>query len=119
MKQISGRRYETRSLKVIIPTMVLSSTTGKCLIFFLDARFTFRIFVRGLPDKTFTQAVHAYREVLEQDNSRLISEKKDPDRCRVTFIIRSAEVDAGKTLEKTFESTVDPALQGSVDWEIG
>jgi hypothetical protein len=98
---------------------VLVTVFGFILIFFLDARFTFRIFVRGLPDKTFTQAVHAYREVLEQDNSRLISEKKDPDRCRVTFIIRSAEVDAGKALEKTFESTVDPALQGSVDWEIG
>ena len=98
---------------------VLVTVFGFILIFFLDARFTFRIFVRGLPEKAFTQAVHAYREVLEGDNSRLISEKKDPDRCRVTFIIRSAEVDAGKTLEKTFESKVDPALQGSVNWEIG
>ncbi|MEJ2384393.1 MAG: hypothetical protein P8Y54_08335 [Xanthomonadales bacterium] len=98
---------------------VLVTVFGFVLIFFLDARFTFRIFVRGLPDEAFTRAVYAYREVVENDDCRLISEKKDPDRCRVTFIIRSADVDAGKSLEKTFEKQVDPALQGSVNWEIG
>jgi len=98
---------------------VLVTAFGFVLIFFLDARFTFRIFVRGLPDESFTQAVVAYRKVLEQDGCRLISEKKDPDRGRVTFIIRSAEVAAGKNLEQVFETRVDPALRGSVNWEIG
>jgi hypothetical protein len=98
---------------------VLVTVFGFVLIFLLDARFTFRIFVRGLPEATFTQAVHAYRDVLERDSCRLISEKKDPDRGRVTFIIRSAEVDAGKKLEQTFDTQVDAPLRGSVNWEIG
>jgi len=37
----------------------------------------------------------------------------------VTFIIRSAQVDVGKTLEASLASKVEPSLQGSVDWEIG
>mgnify|MGYP001812441534 FL=1 len=98
---------------------VLVTVFGFVLIFFLDARFTFRIFVRGLPDAAFTEAVHAYRDVVEQDECRLISEKKDPDRGRVTFIIRSAEVDAGKQLEASFEQNVEASLRGSVNWEIG
>jgi hypothetical protein len=98
---------------------VLVTAFGFVLIFFLDARFTFRIFVRGLPDAAFTQAVHAYRDVVQHYDCRLISEKKDPDRGRVTFIIRCAEVDAGRRLEATFETDVDQALQGSVNWEIG
>jgi len=98
---------------------VLVTAFGFVLIFFLDARFTFRILVRGLPDKEFTAAVYAYREVLERGRCRLISEKKDPDRRRVTFIIRSADVDAGKRLEQSFEAQVDASLKGSVDWEIG
>ena len=98
---------------------VLVTAFGFVLIFFLDARFTFRILVRGLPDEAFTSAVYAYREVLERGRCRLISEKKDPDRGRVTFIIRSADVDAGKRLEQSFEAQVDASLKGSVDWEIG
>lgn len=98
---------------------VLVTAFGFLLIFLLDARFTFRIFVRGLPEAAFTEAVHAYRDVVERDGCRLISEKKDPDRGRVTFIIRTAEVNAGRHLEETFENQVDPALRGSVNWEIG
>jgi hypothetical protein len=98
---------------------VLVTLFGFILIFFLDARFTFRIYVRGLPRDSVARAAKAYREVLEHENCRVISEKKDPDRGRVTFIIRSAQVNAGKNLEASLEKKVDPSLMGSVDWEIG
>ena len=98
---------------------VLVTLFGFILIFFLDARFTFRIFVRGVPRDSVIRAAKAYREVLENENCRIVSEKKDPDRGRITFIIRSAEVNAGKNLEASLENKVDPSLMGSVDWEIG
>jgi hypothetical protein len=97
---------------------VLVTLFGFVLIFFLDARFTFRIFVRGVPNQSVTQAAHAYRAVIERETCRIVSEKKDPDRGRITFIIRSARADAGKHLEASFESQVDPSLRGSVNWEI-
>jgi len=98
---------------------VLVTLFGFVLIFFLDARFTFRIYVRGLPQDAVSQAAKAYREVLEHENCRIISEKKDPDRGRVTFIIRSPQVDTGKNLEASLENKIEPSLMGSVDWEIG
>jgi len=98
---------------------VLVTLFGFVLIFFLDARFTFRIYVRGLSKDSVTQSARAYREALEHENCRIVSEKKDPDRGRITFIIRSAQVDIGKNLEASLENKVEPSLQGSVDWEIG
>ena len=67
----------------------------------------------------FNQAARAHRDVIEREDCRIISEKKDPDRGRVTFIIRSAQVNAGKILEASLENEVEPSLMGSVDWEIG
>jgi hypothetical protein len=98
---------------------VLVTLFGFVLIFFLDARFTFRIYVRGLPRGSVIEAARAYRAVLEQENCRVISEKKDPDRGRVTFIVRSPQVDAGKHFEASVENRIEPSLLGSVDWEIG
>lgn len=98
---------------------VLVTLFGFVLIFLLDARFTFRIYVRGLPNDSVTQSARAYREALEHENCRIVSEKKDPARGRITFIIRSTQVDVGKNLEASLEKKVDPSLQGSVDWEIG
>lgn len=98
---------------------VMVTLFGFVLIFFLDARFTFRIFIRGLNHDTVTEAAKAYREVLDNENCRIVSEKKDPDRGRVTFIIRSSRVDTGKNLEAFLENRIEPSLRGSVDWEIG
>jgi hypothetical protein len=98
---------------------VLVTFFGFVLIFFLDANFTFRIYVRGLSKDLVTQSARAYRQALETENCRIVSEKKDPDRGRIIFILRSAQVDIGKHLETSLESRVDPSLQGSVDWEIG
>jgi hypothetical protein len=98
---------------------VLVTVFGFLLIYLLDARFTFRIDVRALPLDSVAGAAAAYRQVLEQEECRIISEKKNPERGRVTFIIRSAQADTGRRLEEIFESKVDDSLKGSVDWEIG
>jgi uncharacterized membrane protein YhiD involved in acid resistance len=98
---------------------ILVTLFGFLLIFLLDARFTFRIFIRGLDHDSVTQAAMACRAVLEQENCRIISEKKDPEKGRITFIIRSTEVDTGKNLVDALERQVDSSLLGSVDWEIG
>ncbi len=98
---------------------VLVTLFGVVLIFFLDAHFTFRIYIRGLSKDMVTQSARAYRQALETESCRVVSERKDPDRGRVTFIIRSAQADVGKHLETSLESRIEKSLQGSVDWEIG
>lgn len=97
---------------------VLVTVFGFVLIYILDRRFTFRVNVRALSPEAIAGAAVAYREVLEQENCRIISEKKNPERGRVTFIIQSLQADTGKRLEEIFEAKVHEPLKGSVDWEI-
>lgn len=97
---------------------VLVTVFGFVLIYILDARFTFRINVRALSPEKIGGAAAAYREVLEQENCRIVNEKKNPERERVTFIIQSSRADTGKRLEEMFETKVHESSRGSVDWEI-
>ena len=97
---------------------VLVTAFGFMLIFVLDARFTFRIDIRGVAPETIRQAAAAYRTVMLEEDCRILSEKKRPDRGRVTFIIRSKNAALGKQLEEKFETAVDESLRASADWEI-
>lgn len=97
---------------------VLVTVFGFLLIFILDARFTFRINVRALSPENIAGAAAAYREILEQENVRIVSEKKNPERGRVTFILQSARADTGKRLEEIFETKIHESSRGSFDWEI-
>ena len=98
---------------------ILVTVFGFLLIYLLDARFTFRIDVRALNPECVVGAAAAYREVLEEEDCRIISVKKNPERGRVTFILRSAKSDICKNLEKSWDSRIHESYRGSVDWEIG
>jgi len=97
---------------------ILVTVFGFLLIYLLDARFTFRIEVRALNPESVIGAAAAYREILEQQDCRIISVKKNPERGRVTFILRSARADICKNLEDHWETKIHEAYRGSVDWEI-
>lgn len=97
---------------------VLVTAFGFLLIFVLDARFTFRILIRGVPSEDIRKAAAAYRAVMLKEDCRILSEKKRPDQGRITFIIRSKNAALGKELEEKFETAVDKSLRASADWEI-
>ena len=97
---------------------VLVTAFGFMLIFLLDARFTFRILIRGVAPETIREAAAAYRYVMLEEDCRILSEKKRPDRGRITFIIRSKNAALGKQLEEKFDTAVDESLRASADWEI-
>lgn len=97
---------------------VLVTAFGFVLIYILDARFTFRVNVRALSEETVSAAAAAYREVLEQYDCRIISEKKNPERGRVTFIFRSRHADSQDRLENVIAEKIPKPFRQSVDWEI-
>jgi hypothetical protein len=97
---------------------VLVTVFGFALIYILDARFTYRIEVRALAPEFVPKAADAYRVILEQENLRIISEKRNPEKGRIVFIFRSPRHDSAGQLQAIFESKIDGALRGSVDWEI-
>lgn len=97
---------------------VLATAFGWLLIYILDARITYRIDIRALPAERIGEAAAMYRAVLEQQGCRIMSEKKNPAKERVTFIFRSARGVARDHLHDLLETKIDASLKGSLDWQI-
>ncbi len=97
---------------------VLTTAFGFVLIYALNARITYRINIRALPPELIADAAAAYRGVLEQQGCRIMSEKKNPERERVTFIFRNARDVTRRQLEDVLETNIDASLKGFLDWEV-
>jgi len=97
---------------------VLATGFEFLLTFILEARVTYRVDVRGLPEDRFAEAASAYRTVLIENRYRVLSEAKRPIKGRVCFIFRSAGRDTREHIEGLFDEHVDPSLRGSLDWEV-
>jgi hypothetical protein len=97
---------------------VLATAFGFVLIYILHARATYRIAIQGVPADRLKAAASAYRGQIEQQGCRILNEKRSPTKRRIVFIVRSAEHDIRQRLEELFASNIEPALQGSVDWEV-
>ena len=103
-----------------LPHVAITVTLfGFLLIFLLEARVTFRIDIRGLSPERFMSAVESYRESLEQERCRIISEKKYPGRGRVIFVIRCSSSRTRQCVEASFRDNVNGTFGGSVNWEFG
>lgn len=97
---------------------VLAAVFGFVLIYILDARVTYRIDVRALPSKRVAEAAAAYRALLEEQGCRIMSEKKNPRKKRITFVFQSSRHVTYHRLEELLETEIDESLRGSVDWEV-
>ena len=97
---------------------VLATVFGYGLVYILDSSVAYRIDVRALPSQRVAEAAAAYRALLEREDCRIVSEKKNPGKKRVTFIFRSSKDATHHRLEDILETQIDGSLKGSVNWEI-
>jgi len=97
---------------------VLATAFGFVLIYALNTRFTYRINVRALPPERIAEAADVYRGLLEQEGCLIMSEKKSPEKARITFIFRSKRDVPRRLLEDLLESKIDKSLKGYLDWEV-
>jgi hypothetical protein len=97
---------------------VIATAFGFVLIYILDAQTTYRIDIRTLTQERIADASAAYREVLEKHGCRILSEKKNPLKERVTFIFRSNRRVERQRLEGLLDTEIDPTLRGAVDWQL-
>ena len=97
---------------------VLATVFGYVLIYILDASVTYRIDIRSLPSNHVVEAAAAYRALLEQSDCRVVSEKKDLRKKRITFIFRTTKHDTYRDLQDLLETQIEGSLKGSVNWEI-
>jgi len=97
---------------------VLATLFGYGLIYVLDGRMTYQIDIQALASEDVTNAAKAYRSLLEQLNSRILSEKKYPKKGKVRFIFQSAPKMQRSELVDLLESGIDEPLKGSINWEV-
>ena len=97
---------------------VMATAFGYVLIYILEASVAYRIDIKALPSKRIAEAAAAYRALLEQEDCRIVSEKKDPQKKRIIFIFRSSKHLTHHYLQDVLETQIDESLKGSVDWEI-
>jgi hypothetical protein len=88
------------------------------LMFFLHSRPAYRIEVQGVPAERLNEAAAAYRAQITQQGCRVLSEKKNAAKERVVFVVRGVRNVTHERLEDMFAAHIDPALRGSVDWEV-
>ena len=97
---------------------MLATAFGYGLIWVFHTQIIYRIDVRGLHAERFNTAAEAYREALEQQGCRIISEKKRPESGRATYLLRGPRRFRPEDLDDLLDRRIDASLRGSVDWEI-
>jgi hypothetical protein len=97
---------------------VLVTVFGWVLIYVLDSRITYRVVVKGLSGAQVGNSAPVYRALLEQNECKILSEKKNPERGRVVFIFRGSGGMDRDSLQEILETEVDEAVRGTVDWQV-
>jgi hypothetical protein len=97
---------------------VLATAFGFVLIYILHARAAYRISIEGVSSERLKAAAAAYRMQIEQQGCQILNEKRSPPKQRIVFLVRSADAGVRQRLDELFAANIEPALQGSVDWEV-
>lgn len=97
---------------------VLATAFVFLLMFMLHSRPAYRLEIQGLPSERLNEAAAAYRDQMVKQGCKVLSEKKNPAKERVIFVVRGARRVTHERLEELFAANIDPALRGSIDWDI-
>ena len=89
------------------------------LIYILERRTLYQIEIKGIDSKVFIESVAVYREALEQQKCKIIIEKKNLGKSKVSFIFSSPSNLRRDNLEQFLEQEIPENNRGSVDWNVG
>jgi hypothetical protein len=97
---------------------VLSTAFCFVVVFILDSSVVYRVIIEQLPAEHITEAITAYRTVLEQRGCHILREKQNCGKSRVTFVLKCPRRSPHSRLDELFKSKIDKSLAGSVNWRI-
>jgi hypothetical protein len=96
---------------------VITTAFTYVLIFLFDARPASRVRVEALPEGQLVAGAAAYREILEAQGCRIISERKSFTKSRVDFVIRPPRATNRDRLHAALcEVHID--VRGEIGWEV-
>lgn len=96
---------------------VLSTAFAFALIYLLENRVTYRIDVQALAPERVAESAAAYRHLLEECGCRVVSERKNPMKQRVTILVSGPASLRRDELEKRIDQGIEGPLKGAVDWQ--
>jgi hypothetical protein len=96
---------------------VLATLFAFVLIFVLEAREIYRVDVQSLKSEQLMASAAAYRSAFEACGCRVIAEKKNPLKQRVTFLVAGPRGVRREVLEQHIDQGVTGPLKGAVDWQ--
>lgn len=96
---------------------VIATLFAFLLIYVIEARVVYRVDVRALEPQHVAAAAAAYRTLLKQHGCKVVAEKKNPEKGRITLLISEPRGQGRDRLEALLESGIDGPLKGSVDWQ--
>ena len=96
---------------------VLATAFAFVLVYIIEARVTYRVDINGLSKENFAESAAAYRALLQQHGCRVLAEKKNPMKHRITMLIAGPSKLSRAELAERVDAGIDATLKGSVDWE--
>jgi hypothetical protein len=96
---------------------VLGTAFAFVLIYVLEARVTYRVDVQALDPERIAESAAAYRALLERNGCRVLSERKNPLKRRVTLLVSGPHGVSRERLESLIDTGIEGPLKGAVDWE--
>ena len=98
---------------------VISTIVAWILIYLLERRTIYQIEIKGIKSDAFPEAIMAYRRVLTKLKCKVINEKKNTGKSKVSFIFSSPGNLNREMLEQSFNQRIPKAERGSIDWNVG
>lgn len=102
----------------LLNVAVMATLFSVVLIYFLDAPMRYRFVIRELPRERLAEAIAAYREAIDKQGCRVLYEKQNCRKSRVTFVLKCKRGSSCERLEKILETEVDDTLAGIISWRI-
>lgn len=96
---------------------VLSTAFAFVLVYILENRVTYRVDVQSLAPEHVAESAAAYRALLERNGCRILSERKNLIKQRVTLLVSGPVGVRRDELEKRIEEGIEGRLKGAVDWQ--
>jgi len=96
---------------------ILSTVFAFILVYILEARITYRIDVHAVDPDHVADSAAAYRELLSQHGCRILAERKNPIKRRITFLIAGPRGVRRGELEDVIDRGIEGPLKGTVDWQ--
>ena len=98
---------------------IVSTIVGWILIYFLERKTLYQIEIKGINSQMFLQSIESFRQVLQQQKCKIIIEKKNQAKSRVSFIFSSVSNLDRVALEKLLNQQISENNNISIDWDVG